>query len=170
MKFFLRLECLLWISSLPFKQSAFPLMCNWLIPSLAKSEPFFYSFDQFAKPPCPAHCAFFSHRTSSPSQWDLLCDGVWFRESTGYFFKIISCAEIPTKPHHGDSGNKSSILCKVADIGDTWKHQVYHSKKYSVMLLKYFGSRNICWYSVIKSITEYFFHNITCFGDDKVRF
>ena len=33
--------------------------------------------------------------------------------------KIISCIEIPTKPHHGDSDQKSSILFKVADIGDT---------------------------------------------------
>ena len=42
--------------------------------------------------------------------------------------------------------------------------------RYSVMILKYFGSRDICWYSLTKSVTEYFFHNISCFGDDKVRF
>ena len=37
------------------------------------------------------------------------------------------------------------------------------------MLSKYHGSRNICRYFVSKLITEYFFHYITCFGDDNVE-
>ena len=128
--------------------------------------------EKFTKPP---QLAIGTHENLIELLWTVTSRLLWNIPPlpillNGFDGLLLPHCHLLAKPHHGDGHDHGPILSSVVDIGDTWKHQVYHSKKYSVMLLKYFGSRNICWYSVTKSITEYFFHYITCFGDDKVRF
>ena len=77
---------------------------------------------------------------------------------------LLPHCHLTTKPYHGDGDDHGSILFLVVNIGGLIS-----------LLQKIFRNAfKIFWVTeclpVTKSSTEYFFHYITCFGDDKVKF